>query len=67
MVRGRFRDLLKTAESNGVLSSQFDADAMAEILPGISLSMNVVIRAVGDNATGQSLATATANMIRDLE
>jgi hypothetical protein len=38
---------------------------MAEILLGISLSMNVVIRAAGNNSAGQALATATANMIRE--
>ena len=64
MLRGRFSDLLKTAKSNGVLSSQFEVDATTEILLGISLSMNVVIRAFGDNVAGQPLAEAAANMIR---
>lgn len=67
MVRGRFRSLLEAAKSNGVLSSNLDTGAMAEILLGISLSMNVVIRAAGNNSAGQALATATANMIREWE
>lgn len=66
MVRGRFRDLLKDAKNNGALSSTLDVDGMAEMLFGISLSMNVVIRAARDNAAAQALATATAGMIRDL-
>ena len=64
MLRCRFCDLLKTAKINSVLSSQFDVDATVEILLGISLGMNVVIRAAGDNAAGQPLAAATACMIR---
>lgn len=67
MVRGRFHDLLETARSNGALRPTLDIDAMAEILLGISLSMNVVIRAAGDNAAGQPLATAAAKMIRELD
>ena len=65
VVRGRFRALLETAISKGTPSDELDVDAKAEILLGTSLSMNVVIRAAGDNPTGQQLASATAAMIRE--
>jgi len=65
MVRDRFRELLKTAKRRGVLVTNFDVDKKAELLLGISLSMNVVIRAARDNSAGEDLATAAASMIRD--
>lgn len=64
MLHDRFKDLLETARKYDSLDPDVDIDAMVEILFGISLSMNVIIRAASDNVAAKPLALATAAMIR---
>jgi TetR/AcrR family transcriptional repressor of nem operon len=64
-LRNHFKKALEAARSNGTFDPQSDIGAKVEILMGLALSLNVVIRAAADNAAGQTIAKATASMIRD--
>jgi TetR/AcrR family transcriptional regulator, transcriptional repressor for nem operon len=63
-LRKSFRAALLNARKHGVLSKDVDVSANVEILLGLALGLNVVIRAAANNAAGRQLAASTANMIR---
>lgn len=65
MLRNGFKAVLETAKGNGTLPADFDVDGKVEVLVGIALSLNIVIRAATDNLAGQHMATSTARMIRE--
>lgn len=64
MLRNHFRANLHAAKAAGILRPEFDVDARAEILIGAILGLNIIIRAAGDNAAGQMMANAIADMVR---
>jgi TetR/AcrR family transcriptional repressor of nem operon len=65
MLRNGFRAVLQAAKDNGTLSVDFDVSGKVEVLIGIALSLNIVIRAANDNLAGQHMAMSTARMIRE--
>lgn len=65
MLRNAFKTCLEAAKNNDTLPNDFDINAKAEVLVGIALSLNVVIRAATDNTAGQFMAASAATMIRD--
>ena len=65
MLRDGFRAVLQAAKDNGTLPIDFDVEGKVEVLIGIALSLNIIIRAANDNLAGQHMATSTARMIRE--
>ena len=65
MLRNGFRAVLQAAKNNGTLPVDFDVSGKVEVLIGIALSLNIIIRAANDNLAGQHMATSTARMIRE--
>ncbi len=66
--KDRFFKLLREifhAHLSIVIKSDDEVQAKSEILMGIILALNVVIRAADNNAAGQKLANSTARMIRE--
>lgn len=64
-LRESFRAALTSAKADGSLGQDFDVVAKTEILLGLALSLNVIIRAAEDNGAAAPMAGSTAAMIRD--
>lgn len=65
MLRNGFRAVLQAAKDNRTLPMDFDTEGKVEVLIGIALSLNIIIRAANHNLAGQHMATSTARMIRE--
>jgi len=64
MVRGGFNKALSAAKQKGNLPSEFDVEAMAEVLLSGAIGLNIVIRSAASNSAGKSMANSVANMVR---
>ncbi len=64
ILRHSFRDGLAAARDAGDLRPDIDIDDKAEILMGLALAMNVIIRAGGDNAAALPVAASAIAMVR---
>ena len=64
-LRGSFISALESAKEDGLVDPNFDVDAKAELLLGIAISLNVIIRGAEDNSAGAKMAASVATMIRD--
>ncbi len=64
MVRGGFKRALSAAKQQGNLSTEFDAEAMAEVLLSGAIGLNIVIRSAASNSAGKNMANSIASMVR---
>ncbi len=60
-----FRAALENARDQGHLSMDFDVEAKAAILTGITVSLNMVVLVGTSGASARKLAHSTARMIRE--
>ena len=67
MLRGGIRAALAAAVAKGRIGADFDCQAMAEVLLGLAVSLNIVIRSATANAAGEPLANSAAQLIRGWE
>jgi TetR/AcrR family transcriptional repressor of nem operon len=64
MLRDGFSEALGAAKKQGPLSVDFNIAEHAELLLGLALGLNVVIRASANTAAGADLAASSAAMVR---
>lgn len=64
MLRGGFRKALSAAKHQGNLPAEFDVDAMAEVLLGGAVGLNIVIRSAASNSAGKSMGLSFATLVR---
>lgn len=64
MFRGGLYKALVAVKAKGGVAPDFDEEAMAEMLYGAAIGVNVVIRAAGANEAGGPMAKAVAQLVR---
>lgn len=65
MLRQGFGSALEQAKENGELNVNLQIHAMTEVLLGVTLGLNAIIRANGNHDDGEKMATSIASMVRE--
>lgn len=64
MLRASFTTALTRARDDGFVDEQFHIEQNTEMLLGVALGLNAVIRAAGDTAAGKPMAASIAEVVR---
>lgn len=64
MMRNGMHNALKAVKDQNNLSNELGIDVLVETLLGAAIGLNIVIRAAGDNAAGQTMADSLGKLIR---